>query len=73
MTAPLRDVPQEGIELIKSFEGIPDGDPTSVNLDAYLDQLREGRESGLGRLSELSRSHPYLPKRIEALRLFANT
>ena len=27
MTAPLRDVPQEGIELIKSFEGIPDGDP----------------------------------------------
>jgi len=37
MPAPLRDVPQEGIELIKSFEGIPDGDPTSVNLDAYLD------------------------------------
>ncbi|MDO8418605.1 MAG: glycoside hydrolase family protein [Rubrivivax sp.] len=37
MPAPLRDVPQEGIELIKSFEGIPDGDPSSVNLDAYLD------------------------------------
>ncbi len=39
MPAPLRDVPQEGIELIKSFEGIPDGDPTSVNLDAYLDPV----------------------------------
>ena len=39
MTAPLRDVPQEGIELIKSFEGIPDGDPSSVNLDAYLDPV----------------------------------
>ncbi|MDP1902092.1 MAG: glycoside hydrolase family protein [Rubrivivax sp.] len=36
MPAPLRDVPQEGIELIKSFEGIPDGDPSTVNIDAYL-------------------------------------
>ncbi len=36
MPAPLRDVPQQGIELIKSFEGIPDGDPSSVNIDAYL-------------------------------------
>jgi GH24 family phage-related lysozyme (muramidase) len=32
-------VPQEGIELIKSFEGIPDGDPSTVNLDAYLDPV----------------------------------
>ena len=39
MPAPLRDVPQEGIELIKSFEGIPDGDPSTVNLDAYLDPI----------------------------------
>lgn len=36
MPAPLRDVSQEGLELIKSFEGIPDGDPSTVNLDAYL-------------------------------------
>jgi GH24 family phage-related lysozyme (muramidase) len=33
----LRDVPQEGIELIKRFEGIPDGDPSTVRLDPYLD------------------------------------
>ena len=39
MPAPLRDVPQEGMELIKSFEGIPDGDPSNVNLDAYLDPV----------------------------------
>jgi GH24 family phage-related lysozyme (muramidase) len=39
MPAPLRDVPQEGIELIKSFEGIPDGDPSTVNIDAYLDPV----------------------------------
>lgn len=36
MPAALRDVPQEAIELIKSFEGIPDGDPGTVNIDAYL-------------------------------------
>jgi GH24 family phage-related lysozyme (muramidase) len=39
MPAPLRDVPQDAIELIKSFEGIHDGDPTTVNLDPYLDPL----------------------------------
>ncbi|MBP6763480.1 MAG: lysozyme [Rubrivivax sp.] len=36
MPAPLRDVPQAAIDLIKSFEGIPDGDPNTVNIDAYL-------------------------------------
>jgi GH24 family phage-related lysozyme (muramidase) len=39
MPAPLRDVPAEAIELIKSFEGIEDGDPSTVNLDAYLDPV----------------------------------
>jgi len=39
MPAPLRDVPQEAVELIKSFEGIVDGDPRTVNLDAYLDPV----------------------------------
>jgi len=40
MAAALREMPQEGIELIKSFEGIPDGDPSTVNLDPYLDPLQ---------------------------------
>ncbi len=39
MPTPLRDVPQPAIELIKSFEGIVDGDPSTVNLDAYLDPV----------------------------------
>lgn len=39
MPAPLRDVPDEGVELIKAFEGIPDGDPSTVNIDAYLDPV----------------------------------
>jgi lysozyme len=39
MPAALRDAPDEAIEMIKSFEGVPDGDPTTVNLDAYLDPV----------------------------------
>ncbi|MDX1253277.1 MAG: lysozyme [Gammaproteobacteria bacterium] len=35
----MRDINQAGLELIKSFEGIMDGDPTTVNLDAYLDPI----------------------------------
>lgn len=29
-------ISQKGIDLIKSYEGIRDGDPTTVNLDPYL-------------------------------------
>ncbi len=36
MPPALRNVPQEAVELIKSFEGIPDGDPSTVKIDAYL-------------------------------------
>ncbi len=36
MPAVLRDVPAQAIELIKAFEGIPDGDPSTVLIDAYL-------------------------------------
>jgi Zn-dependent protease with chaperone function len=41
-----------------------------INIDAYLDQLNQTRSSPL-RLLELSRTHPLIPKRIEALRAFA--
>jgi Zn-dependent protease with chaperone function len=45
---------------------------SDVNIDEYLAQLEEvGR--GVGRLDELTRTHPYLPKRVAALRLFAET
>lgn len=43
-----------------------------LNVDQFLDQLREGRE-GIGRAAELTKSHPYLTKRIESLRLFAES
>ncbi|HEX2660876.1 MAG TPA: M48 family metallopeptidase [Polyangia bacterium] len=44
---------------------------SEINLDEYLQQLEETR--GPGRLDELGRSHPYLPKRVAALRAFAKT
>jgi hypothetical protein len=33
----------------------------------------EEASRGLGRFDELTRTHPYLPKRVAALRLFAGT
>lgn len=35
----MRDLNDAGLDLIKSFEGIPDGDPTTVNIDPYLDPV----------------------------------
>ncbi len=43
-----------------------------VDIEEYLKQLDESQQ-GAGRMMELFRSHPYLPKRVEALRLFAQT
>jgi Zn-dependent protease with chaperone function len=45
---------------------------SEVNLSEYLTQLEEA-QAGLGRFDELTRTHPYLPKRVAALRLFAET
>ncbi|HEY8431389.1 MAG TPA: M48 family metallopeptidase [Sandaracinaceae bacterium] len=43
-----------------------------MNLDAYLEQFEEGQNS-VGRLGEAFATHPYLPKRIHALRVFAES
>jgi Zn-dependent protease with chaperone function len=42
------------------------------NLDAFLDQYEEGK-GGAGRLTEVFASHPYLPKRVLAMREFAKS
>lgn len=44
----------------------------AMDIDAYLEQL-PGTRTGLGRYGELFRSHPYLPKRVQALKLFADS
>ena len=45
---------------------------SEVNIPEYLAQLDEA-QAGLGRFDELTRTHPYLPKRVAALKLFAET
>jgi Zn-dependent protease with chaperone function len=45
---------------------------SDINLDEYLAQMEEASR-GPGRFDELLRTHPYLPKRVAALRLFAQT
>jgi Zn-dependent protease with chaperone function len=42
------------------------------HIEEYLKQSDEGRK-GAGRFAEMFRSHPYVPKRIEAMRVFAET
>jgi lysozyme len=35
----MRQINQAGLDLIKAFEGVLDGDPCTVNLDPYLDPI----------------------------------
>jgi Zn-dependent protease with chaperone function len=42
------------------------------NLEAFLDQYEEGKE-GIGKYMEAFASHPYLPKRVLAMRVFAES
>ncbi|MCA9578965.1 MAG: M48 family metallopeptidase [Sandaracinaceae bacterium] len=43
-----------------------------IDLDAYLEQFEDGR-GNLGRYQEAFATHPYLPKRIHALQVFAES
>lgn len=43
-----------------------------LDIEQFLQQL-PGTRSGIGKLAELFRSSPYLPKRVQALRLFAES
>jgi Zn-dependent protease with chaperone function len=42
------------------------------NLEAYLEQYDEGQD-GIGKITEITASHPWLPKRVKALRAFAES
>ncbi|MDB4982449.1 MAG: hypothetical protein JWM82_3201 [Myxococcales bacterium] len=45
---------------------------SDINVDEYLAQMAE-MNATVGRFDELSRTHPYLPKRVAALKAFAET
>ncbi|MEM9488545.1 MAG: M48 family metallopeptidase [Myxococcota bacterium] len=57
------------VKLALGFEG---ESAEQLNIAAYLDDLPE-TGTGVGRYAELFRTEPYLPKRIRALRLFADS
>ncbi len=42
------------------------------NLDAFLEQYEEGKD-GIGKYMEVFASHPWLPKRVLAMREFAKS
>ncbi len=43
-----------------------------LDVGSYLEQFEEGQR-GVGRVTEIAASHPYLPKRMKALALFAES
>ncbi|GAC1519841.1 MAG: hypothetical protein NVS3B10_21410 [Polyangiales bacterium] len=43
-----------------------------LDIDAYLEQFEDGKK-GIGRIAEIFASHPYVPKRVQALKVFAET
>jgi Zn-dependent protease with chaperone function len=43
-----------------------------IDVEEFLKQLEAGRE-GVGKYAELLSTHPYIPKRVEALRVFAES
>jgi Zn-dependent protease with chaperone function len=55
--------------LIKFEVGLEDA--SNFDVDEYLQQL-PGTKKGIGRFAELFRSYPYLPKRVQALNVFAD-
>jgi Zn-dependent protease with chaperone function len=43
-----------------------------LDLDEYLSQFEDGKK-GIGRISEILATHPYVPKRVKALKAFSET
>jgi Zn-dependent protease with chaperone function len=66
----VRDVDKTLQAMVKLELGLDKG--SAFNADEYLRALPELKKS-IGRYAELFRSHPYVPKRVQALRLFADS
>ncbi len=66
----VRDLDKTLAALVKLELGLDKG--SAFNADEYLKALPDVKK-GIGRYAELFRSHPYVPKRVQALRLFAGS
>jgi Zn-dependent protease with chaperone function len=66
----VRDADKTLAALVRRELGLDKG--SAFNSDEYLRALPDVNK-GIGRFAELFRSHPYVPKRVQALRLFATS
>lgn len=66
----VRDLDKTLMAMVKLELGLDKA--SAFNADEYLKSLPELKK-GVGRYAELFRSHPYVPKRVQALRLFAGS
>lgn len=66
----VRDLDKTLTSMVRIEMGIEKG--SAFNAEEYLRALPDVRK-GFGRYAEIFRSHPYVPKRVQALRLFAGS
>ncbi len=66
----VRDLDKTLVAMVKLELGLDKG--SAFNAEDYLKAPPEMKKGG-ARFGELFRSHPYVPKRVQALRLFANS
>jgi Zn-dependent protease with chaperone function len=66
----VRDLDKTLQAMVRIEMGLDKG--SAFNAEEYLKALPDVKK-GLGRFTEMFRSHPYVPKRVQALRLFAGS
>ncbi len=66
----VRDLDKVLTSMVKLELGLEKG--SAFNADEYLKSLPDVKK-GIGRYAEIFRSNPYVPKRVQALRLFADS
>ena len=68
----LKDLDKTLAALVKLELGLERG--SAFSAEEYLKSSADAaKKGGIGRYAELFRSHPYVPKRVQALRLFAES
>jgi Zn-dependent protease with chaperone function len=66
----VKDVDKTLTSLVKLELGLEKG--SAFNAEEYLRSIPDTKK-GIGRYAELFRSHPYVPKRVQALKLFGDS
>jgi Zn-dependent protease with chaperone function len=68
----VKDLDKTLTAMVKLELGLEKG--SAFNAEEYLKSITDtNKKGGLGRFAEMFRSHPYVPKRVQALRLFADS